>query len=53
MDRRNFIKSGAYAAGLFLSPFPIKANKDKIKLAILGTGNWGTEGEERSVTNIN
>lgn len=43
MNRRSFIKSGALAASSFVIPLPLKAGTDKIKLAILGTGNWGTE----------
>lgn len=43
MDRRNFIKSGTVAAGSLLIPHSLKPAQDKIKLAILGTGWWGTD----------
>jgi predicted dehydrogenase len=43
MNRRDFIKAGAVATGTVLTSFPLTAKQDKIKLAILGTGNWGTE----------
>jgi predicted homoserine dehydrogenase-like protein len=43
MNRRSFIKSGALAATSFAIPLTLKAGTDNIKLAILGTGNWGTE----------
>ena len=44
MLRRDFIKSGALIAGATLvSPIPLFAREEKIKLAILGTGWWGTD----------
>jgi len=43
MDRRDFIKSGAIAASSLIIPFPIMRNQDRLKLAILGTGSWGTD----------
>lgn len=43
MNRINFIKAGAVAAGAFVVPFPVKANQDKLKLRIVGTGSCGTE----------
>lgn len=43
MDRRNFIKSSAAAASSLLIPFSAMANQEKLKLAILGTGWWGTD----------
>ena len=43
MDRRNFIKAGATLTGSFLLPFPSKPAQDPVKLAILGTGWWGTD----------
>jgi len=43
MDRRNFIKSGAAVAGSLIIPLPLMAAQDKLKLAILGTGWWGTD----------
>ncbi|MBC7873694.1 MAG: Gfo/Idh/MocA family oxidoreductase, partial [Ferruginibacter sp.] len=43
MDRRNFIKSGAIVAGSLVIDLPSTTNQDKIKLAILGTGWWGTD----------
>ncbi|MEO6730806.1 MAG: Gfo/Idh/MocA family oxidoreductase [Ferruginibacter sp.] len=43
MDRRNFIKSGAVVAGSLIMPSPLMASQDKLKLAILGTGWWGTD----------
>jgi predicted dehydrogenase len=42
MNRRDFIKAGAVATGTVLTSFPLTAKQDRIKLAILGTGNWGT-----------
>src|SRR5687767_3225415 len=42
MNRRDFIKAGAVATGTVLTSFSLIAKQDKIKLAILGTGNWGT-----------
>ena len=43
MLRRDFIKSGAIMAGSLMTPLPLFAVEDKIKLAILGTGWWGTD----------
>ena len=43
MKRREFIKTSAIAAGALTTPFPLFAIQDKIKLAILGTGWWGTD----------
>jgi predicted dehydrogenase len=43
MIRRDFIKSGTIAAGSLIAPFPLFAEDKKIKLAILGTGWWGTD----------
>ncbi|GJM29624.1 MAG: oxidoreductase [Cyclobacteriaceae bacterium] len=44
MIRRDFIKSSAMAAGTLVTPFPLlEGEEDKIKLAILGTGWWGTD----------
>ncbi len=43
MIRRDFIKSSTIAAGTLITPFPLLAKDDKIKLAILGTGWWGTD----------
>lgn len=43
MIRRDFIKSGTIAAGSLITPFPLLAADKKIKLAILGTGWWGTD----------
>ncbi|MEO8766719.1 MAG: Gfo/Idh/MocA family oxidoreductase, partial [Ginsengibacter sp.] len=43
MDRRNFIKSGAAAAGSLIVPSSFISGADKLKLAILGTGWWGTD----------
>ncbi len=43
MIRRDFIKSGTIAAGSLMTPFPLWAEDKKIKLAILGTGWWGTD----------
>jgi predicted dehydrogenase len=43
MLRRDFIKSGTLAAGAFIAPLPLFAAEAKIKLAILGTGWWGTD----------
>ncbi|MCF0072899.1 Gfo/Idh/MocA family oxidoreductase [Dyadobacter sp. CY261] len=42
MQRRDFIKSGAIVAGSVIIPFSRQENRKKIRLAILGTGNWGT-----------
>ena len=43
MDRRNFIKSGATLAGSLIIDLPSVTAEEKIKLAILGTGWWGTD----------
>lgn len=43
MYRRHFIKSGAIATGALAFPFHLSAQNKKIKLAILGTGWWGTD----------
>jgi predicted dehydrogenase len=44
MLRRDFLKSGALvASSAILSPLPLFAANEKIKLAILGTGWWGTD----------
>jgi predicted dehydrogenase len=44
MLRRDFIKSGTIVAGgALLSPLPLFAADEKIKIAILGTGWWGTD----------
>ena len=43
MDRRNFIKSSTVLASSFVMPFSLKTGEEKIKLAILGTGWWGTD----------
>ena len=43
MKRREFIKTSAIAAGALTTPVPLFAIQDKIKLAILGTGWWGTD----------
>lgn len=43
MIRREFIKTGAIAAGSLMAPVPLFASQDKIKLSILGTGWWGTD----------
>lgn len=44
MLRRDFIKAGALVAGAsLLAPFPSFAGEEKIKIALLGTGWWGTE----------
>ena len=44
MLRRDFIKSGTIAAGgAFISPNAFFSAEEKIKLAILGTGWWGTD----------
>ncbi|CAN5873463.1 Gfo/Idh/MocA family oxidoreductase [soil metagenome] len=44
MLRREFIKSGALvASGAMVPPLPLFASEEKIKLAILGTGWWGTD----------
>jgi predicted dehydrogenase len=42
MLRRDFIRSGTLAAGAYISPISLFAS-EKIKLAILGTGWWGTD----------
>ncbi len=36
-------KTSAIAAGALTTPVPFFTNRDKIKLAILGTGWWGTD----------
>ena len=43
MIRRDFIKSSAFAAGALVAPYPLYSQDQKIKLAILGTGWWGTD----------
>lgn len=43
MLRRDFIKSSAIIAGSMMAPLPLFAVENKIKLAILGTGWWGTD----------
>lgn len=43
MERRDFIKTSAVVAGSLILPFSAKADEPKIKLAILGTGWWGTD----------
>jgi predicted dehydrogenase len=43
MKRRDFIKTSAIAAGSMTTPYSLFACQDKIKLAILGTGWWGTD----------
>lgn len=43
MDRRNFIKAGATLTGSLILPFPAIPAQDPVKLAILGTGWWGTD----------
>ncbi len=43
MLRRDFIKSGAVVAGTLVVPFSLQAKDEKVKLAILGTGWWGTD----------
>ncbi len=43
MKRREFIKTSAIAAGALATPVPLFINRDKINLAILGTGWWGTD----------
>ena len=43
MKRRDFIKTSAIAAGAFTTQVPLFQKQDKIKLAILGTGWWGTD----------
>ena len=40
MIRRDFIKTGAIAAGSLMAPVPLFASQEKIKLAILGTGAY-------------
>ena len=43
MDRRSFIKSSVLAAGSLGLPLTAMGAQNKLKLAILGTGNWGRE----------
>jgi predicted dehydrogenase len=43
MQRRDFIKAGAFATGALMMPFSAWAKEDKINLAILGTGWWGRD----------
>ena len=43
MIRRDFIKSSTMAAGTLITPFSLFAKEEKIKLAVLGTGWWGTD----------
>lgn len=43
MKRRTFLKSGALATGSMILPFPLFAQENKIKLAVLGTGWWARD----------
>src|SRR5687768_4115223 len=43
MTRRDFVRAGAVVTGTFMTSFSLFVNHNKIKLAILGTGNWGTQ----------
>lgn len=43
MIRREFIKAGALIAGTLISPVSLFANSPKIRIAVLGTGWWGTD----------
>ncbi len=43
MIRREFIKASAIVAGSLVAPIALHAKSEKIKLAILGTGWWGTD----------
>ena len=44
MLRRDFIKSGSMVAGgFFVSPGKVFAFDNNIKIAVLGTGWWGTD----------
>ena len=43
MIRREFIKTSAIAASSLVIPVSLNASQEKIKLAILGTGWWGTD----------
>jgi predicted dehydrogenase len=44
MLRRDFIKSGSLVTGAALmAPIPLFTREEKIKLAIVGTGWWGTD----------
>lgn len=43
MLRREFLKSSALLAGSLATPWRLFADAEKIKLAIVGTGWWGTD----------
>jgi predicted dehydrogenase len=43
MIRRDFMKSSVLAAGALVAPHSLFSKEQKIKLAILGTGWWGTD----------
>ncbi len=43
MERRSFIKSSSLAAGAFIHPLAFHSKENKIQLAIVGTGWWGTD----------
>ncbi len=43
MERRKFLKSGAVLSSSLVLPFAFPGAKEKIKIAILGTGWWGND----------
>ena len=43
MNRRDFVKSGALLSTSLILPFPFTEADTKIKIAIVGTGWWGTD----------
>jgi hypothetical protein len=43
MKRRDFLRTGTMIAGSLMIPFSLPGKRQKVKLAILGTGWWGTE----------
>ena len=43
MKRRDFVKTATLATGSLAIPFSLKANSEKIKIGIVGTGWWGTD----------
>ncbi|MDX1906230.1 MAG: Gfo/Idh/MocA family oxidoreductase [Bacteroidia bacterium] len=43
MNRRHFLQSSAAWAGTMVLPFSLQAGQEKVSLAILGTGWWGTD----------
>ena len=43
MNRRDFVKSATLLSTSLILPFPFNGAENKIKIAIVGTGWWGTD----------